>query len=73
MKLSNAYVCSSCKEVSDGAPRGRCTVCGSESVYPLGWIERSQEERNRWFALIAPKRGARRNTAVDLSFLKLTI
>ncbi len=56
MKLFNAYVCFSCKEVSDGAPRGRCSACGSDSVYPLGWMEHSEEERNRWFSLIRGKR-----------------
>lgn len=56
MKLSKAYVCFSCKEVSDGARYGRCGVCDSEAVYPLGWLERSNEERDRWFSLIQGRR-----------------
>jgi hypothetical protein len=56
MKLSRAYVCISCKEVSDGAAHGKCPVCDSESVYPLGWLEYSQEERNRWHRLIQGRR-----------------
>lgn len=66
MKLSKAYVCFSCKEVSDGAPHGRCLVCDSESVYPLGWFEHSEEERKRWFTLIGARRQmARRNGALS--------
>lgn len=56
MKLFKAYVCFSCKEVFDGAPHGRCAVCDSDSVYPLGWMDHSVEERNRWFSLIQGKR-----------------
>jgi hypothetical protein len=70
MKLSNAYVCFSCKEVSDGAPHGRCPVCNSDDVFPLGWFEYSEEERSRWFALIRPKHLAARNGAVDIACMK---
>jgi len=56
MKLSTAYVCFSCKEVTDGAPHGKCPSCDSDSVYPLGWVEYSDEERHRWFSLIQGKR-----------------
>jgi hypothetical protein len=65
VKLSNAYVCFSCKEISDGAHYGRCPVCDSEDVYPLGWLDCSEDERNRWFTLIRPKHRAPRNGAVD--------
>jgi hypothetical protein len=55
MKLSKAYVCFSCKEVTDGAPHGKCPACDSDSVYPLGWVEHGEEERHRWFSLIRGK------------------
>jgi hypothetical protein len=70
VKLSKAYVCFSCKEISDGAPYGRCPVCDSDGVYPLGWLGCSEEERNRWFDLIRPKRFAARNGAIDHQLLK---
>jgi hypothetical protein len=56
MKLSRAYVCFSCKEVTDGAPHGKCASCDSENVYPLAWMEHSEEERMRWLNLIQGKR-----------------
>lgn len=49
MKISNAYVCSSCHEISEGASRGRCQVCDSSAVFPVGWLTRTPEERARWF------------------------
>ena len=56
MKISIAYICYSCDEISEGAPFGRCRVCGSDTVYPLGWLERSKEQRSRWFSLIRGKK-----------------
>lgn len=35
MKLKYAYLCVSCTEVIDCAPRGKCSACGSEAVFPL--------------------------------------
>jgi hypothetical protein len=45
-------------------------VCDSDGVYPLGWLGCSEEERNRWFDLIRPKRFAARNGAIDHQLLK---
>jgi hypothetical protein len=56
MKLSRAYVCFSCKEVTEGAPHGKCPACDSDSVYPLGWVEYTEEERRQWLDLIRGKR-----------------
>ena len=53
MQFSRAYICYSCHEVFEKAPYGRCQVCNSCDVYPLSWLGRSQEERNRWFNLIS--------------------
>lgn len=58
MKISTAYVCYSCEEILNGAPRGRCTACSSEDVFPLGWFEHTQDERARWLNLI---RGSKQN------------
>jgi hypothetical protein len=70
VKLSKAYVCFSCEEVSDGAPYGRCPACDSDDVYPLGWLGCSEEERNRWFTLIRPKQPVPRNGVVEHHLLK---
>jgi hypothetical protein len=72
MKLFKAYVCFSCKEVFDGAPYGKCPECGSENVYPLGWLERSDEERNRWFSLIQGRRAPLRRSTRGLLLVAAT-
>ena len=59
MKAFNAYICYSCHEVIDRAPRGRCHVCSSDAVYPLAWLERTEEERNKWFKRIKGKKEGR--------------
>jgi len=56
MKIFTAYICYSCEEVLDGAPRGRCQVCSSDAVYPLAWLARPEEERSKWFKLINGKK-----------------
>ena len=56
MKLIHAYTCYSCEEVFSGAPGGKCPVCSSDAVYPVGWFERPAEERTRWLGLINGKR-----------------
>ena len=57
MKVLNAYICYSCHEVSERAPRGRCRVCSSDAIYPLGWLERPKKERSRWLSMIGGKSG----------------
>lgn len=52
MKLDTAYVCYSCREVSDRAPTGRCPNCNSENVHPLGWLGRRRKDRVRWLKRI---------------------
>lgn len=48
MKVATAYICYSCEEVMDMAPYGKCEVCSSADVYPLGWLRHPEEERSRW-------------------------
>ncbi|HEX9443274.1 MAG TPA: hypothetical protein VGA73_04100 [Candidatus Binatia bacterium] len=48
MKLATAYICYECEEVQDTAPYGKCGVCSSADVYPLGWLHHPEEERSRW-------------------------
>ena len=62
MKISHAYLCYSCNEVLDGAPHGRCSACNNGDIFPLGWLDRPEEERARWFNLIKGKGAAVRNT-----------
>ena len=52
MKLFTAYLCYSCYEVFERAPYGKCQVCDSDSVYPLGWFGKPEEEKAKWFSLI---------------------
>jgi hypothetical protein len=60
MKITSAYICNSCEEILSGAPHGKCSACSSDSLYPLGWLTRPEEERTRWFNLIRGKvRGSR--------------
>lgn len=61
MKVRNAYLCESCREVFEGAPYGRCPACNSGALYPgmahLFWrgkkpvVCRHQRARTEgWFA-----------------------
>jgi hypothetical protein len=52
MKISHAYLCYSCNEILDGAPQGKCTACNNGNVFPLGWLDRPEEERADWLSRI---------------------
>ncbi len=56
MKIISAYICYSCQEILERAPQGRCSVCRSDAVYPLAWLERTEQERSKWLKLINGKR-----------------
>lgn len=52
MKLWNAYLCHNCREVFAGAPDGHCPVCRSGSIYPVGWLALTEDDRAQWLARI---------------------
>lgn len=68
MKISHAYLCYSCHEILEKAPHGKCKVCSSDAVYPLGWLERADEERTKWFRLIKGKKSFAENGRLVCGF-----
>jgi hypothetical protein len=64
VNLRTAYLCLDCKEIQDGLKTGKCEHCGSEQVFALGWLMRSQQEREEWVdrvfgEILAPGTGGR--------------